>query len=174
MNIDENIVKKAEKIDLSGSDINRIADGNATIMSYSDLEKIQTLNDAFKEKPCLILLYELRQGFGHWTTLTKHSDKLVEFCDSYGLTMDSELQFTSYYFNEHGVPHLTRLVRESGMTLEQNKKQFQQFKESVNTCGRFSGYRARRNDLSLKQFQSIFLGKRESPDEIITRITLSL
>lgn len=177
--MNEQFIKQEESIDLNGEDVFKLSNGNATILTYSQLNNIETLDQAFNGKSCLILLYEIRPNFGHWTCLTRHSDKtisdkLLEFFDPYSLQMDTELQFSKMYFNQNGIPHLTHLVKNSGMELIQNKIQLQQFAKDVNVCGRYAGYRARKYYLSLKEFQSIFLGKNETPDEKITRLTFDI
>lgn len=172
MNI-SSIIKNAEAVDLSGEQVNKIAEGKARILSYSELERHDTLDSAFGGKNAMILLYEIRSGSGHWVAVIKHPNNIIEFMDSYGLKLDTELQYTHFYFNEHGVPHLTRLIQESGMELIENTIRLQQFKEHVNTCGRFASFRVRLMNKSLKEFQAMFLNNKQySPDELISILTL--
>jgi hypothetical protein len=148
--------KNMEKVSLSGDDVNRIAEGKATILSYTDLEKYDNLDMVFGNKDCLILLYEIRKGNGHWTTLIRDSkNNTILFFDPYSIKMDGELAYTHYY-HESGVPHLTRLVNDSGYRLIENQFQYQEFKKDVNTCGRWSSFRCRMSNLSPKEFQKLF------------------
>lgn len=167
------IIKNAEKIELSGEDVNRITGGNAVIMSYTKLGEYDNIDMVFKNKNCLILLYEIRQNFGHWVCLLRKS-KLneIEFFDPYGMCVDCELNYNNDYYRSEG-PHLSVLLKKSGYKIVVNKKRFQQFKTDVNTCGRHSSLRCKMYNMSLKEYTNfLFNNDCKNPDFWVSCLTL--
>jgi hypothetical protein len=53
----DKIVRNAEQIPLSGSDIERITEGKAQILKYSDLHQYNNIDDVFGDKEAVIILY---------------------------------------------------------------------------------------------------------------------
>lgn len=149
-----NYVKNAENIDLSDTDITKITDDKATIMSYTDLYNIDDIDDAFNNKQNLVLLYEISKGVGHWVALLKRQNNAIEFFDSYALDVDEELNYTQNYY-KNGEAHLTRLLKNSKYHYYVNKTKFQEVKEHSNTCGRHCALRIKFSNLDLNAYTKL-------------------
>ena len=161
--IDE-IIKNGENYDLSGTDILRITDNKTNIYKYEDLENVQYLDEIFNLYGAAIILYQTAEKYGHWVSLIKKSNKLLEFYDPYGINVDDELNIdNNYHLRIHGgklVPHLTSLIEKGGWRVEVNKTQIQKIKEDVNTCGRYCALRVRFKNLSMLKFNNLFLNNK--------------
>jgi hypothetical protein len=89
---------------------------------------------------CFILLKTSEQS-GHWTCLCRNNNSFYYF-DSYGVAPDGELSKISpgvrYELHENQRA-LTRLIKtiSSGFDFSYNNKQFQEYNENVNTCGKW-------------------------------------
>ena len=156
--IDKEIMK-AEDIYLSDEDILRICDNKCKIMLYSDLEHFHDIDGVLAPHGAVIILYQLEQNMGHWVTVIKHGTKHIEVFDPYGMSIDEELQFSQYNLRRHNgkkVPHLTHLLENSPYTVSYNDTQLQQFKNHVNTCGRWCALRVRFRSNSLDDFIDLF------------------
>jgi hypothetical protein len=164
------IVKDAENIALSGSDLETITEGKANIIKYSDLHQYSSIDDVFGSKESIIILYLKKSNFGHWCCLFKAPWKpeTLYFYDSYGFQLDEEIKFADEQLRIHQgqeVPHLTHLIRKSNYYLEQNDFQYQSKEHHINTCGRWAGMRVRHMDMSPTQFKTFFTkNKHYTPD----------
>ena len=164
------IVKDAENIALSGSDLETITEGKANIIKYSDLHQYNSIDDVFGSKESIIILYLKKSNFGHWCCLFKAPWKpeTLYFYDSYGFQLDEEIKFADEQLRIHQgqeVPHLTHLIRKSNYYLEQNDFQYQSKEHHINTCGRWAGMRVRHMDMSPTQFKTFFTkNKHYTPD----------
>jgi len=172
------VVKDAEQIPLSGSDLERITENKSNIIKYSDLHQYNSIDDVFEGKESVIILYLKKSNFGHWCTLFKAPWKpeTLYFFDSYGFKMDEEIKYSDEQLRIHqgkNVPHLTHLVQKSNYYLIQNKYQYQSKEHHINTCGRWAGIRAHLLDMSPKQFKTFFTkNKHYTPDFWISILTI--
>jgi hypothetical protein len=151
-------ILKAEDYDLSDNDILRITDNKTKIFLYSDLEQFDNIDQILEPYGCCVILYQLEENMGHWVCLIKNNNTL-EFFDPYGLSIDEELKYSEFNLRRHrGVktPHLTALINKSNYKLITNTSKLQNFKEHVNTCGRWVSMRIRFKDVSLKRFIELF------------------
>ena len=156
--IDKDIVR-AEDIYLSDEDVLRITDGKCKVMLYSDLEQYDDIDSVLRPYGAVVILYQLEQNVGHWVTVIKHGSKHIEVFDSFGMSIDQELQFSQYNLRRHNgmqVPHLSHLLDNSPYTISYNDTQLQQFKHHVNTCGRWCALRVRFRSDSLDDFINLF------------------
>jgi hypothetical protein len=154
--IDKNI-SKSEQIDLSGADIERITDGKCQIMSYEDLQHIQTLDEVLGEFGSAIILYQTKEDYGHWVSLIKYDDRgIIEFFDPYGYGIDEELKIIEQLHLRHDgikpTPHLTALIRQSPYKVKTNTQKLQKISSEINTCGRWCALRVRFKAASLIKF----------------------
>lgn len=175
----DQIIKKAEKYDLSGDDIMRMCKNKVKIISYEDMENYKILDDIFDNNNATIILYETKKNFGHWTLLLKTSSNVLEFFDPYGLKPDEELKMDNNYntrlHNGVLVPHLTYLLNDSSYKLNYNKKRLQQFLKDINTCGRWCVSRVLMRHLDLSTYQKLFTNNvNHTPDFWVTSYTLLL
>ena len=163
--IDLNI-KKSEQYDLSDDDILRITDNKTKIFLYSDLENVNHIDEILQQYDCCVILYQLEANIGHWVCLIKRGARKIEFFDPYGLSIDEELKYSKYNLRKHNgeiVPHLTALLEKSNYKIKSNKVQLQQFKQHINTCGRYCALRIRFKDVSINKFIDL-LTKNKSYD----------
>lgn len=105
-----NIITDIEKIDLTGDDLVRICRNKVKVIPYHELKNYSSIEDLLKEFGAVILLYETKLNFGHYTALHYDNTGRLEFFDSYGLAPDAELKYASYNLSE-GVPFLTNLLK---------------------------------------------------------------
>ena len=171
----DKLIKDAEDVSLSTSDLVKITEGKSKIILYSDLDNYKSIDDVLGDDLAVIILYQTRYDFGHWVGLTKDKNDLLTFFDPYGLSLDEELKFSTFNLRQHQgrmVPHLSALIRESGYKIIENKIQLQELLEHVNTCGRWVGLFIRMRDLGLKKFQNLFLNQKETGDYYVSAITL--
>jgi hypothetical protein len=156
------------------------------VITYPELEQYKSFNDFLPNNiDYIILLIETEQNTGHYTCLTKRNN-LITFFDSYGLKPDSEFNFISQHIqtilgeNYHILTDFINLWKRQGNKFEYNNIDFQEFKQGVNTCGRYSilfinlflkGY-------NLKDFQKLLINLKNKSkftyDQIIVELTKKL
>lgn len=164
-----NLITHCEKIPISNIDIKE-ANPTTNVIIYSDLQNINNVESLFGEDNTCILLYELDSEVGHWICLLHYPEiNTIEVFDSYGMDIDEELN--KY---KHKEKYLSKLLYNSGKRLKVNKTRLQQFKEYVNTCGRWALMRSIFNNYNNEQFTSLFKNKPKitNNDEIITAFTM--
>lgn len=175
----DNIIKDAERFDLSGADIHRITDGKCNIIQYSDLERVNNLEEILSPHGAVMILYTTKKNFGHWVCLFKiNNNKLLEFFDPYGLKIDEELQITNdLHLRDHNgiiTPHLSALVNSGGYRVLSNTYQIQEFLEHTNTCGRHTGMRVRFRDTPLKKYIKLMTTNKYNADWMVSAMTLMI
>lgn len=141
---------------LTDTDVHR--NGIDNIVSYSDLEKLSSINQLPLEEG-VILLYQLEdESTGHWCSLFRNSDGLVEFFDPYGKKPDHWLFKMKSYNNEY--PFLTQLLlqeqEEENKPIVYNEVSFQKNGDDIATCGRWCVLRLKYKNLPLDIFQTYF------------------
>jgi len=174
----DKIVRNAEQIPLSGSDIEQITEGKANIIKYSDLHQYSSIDEVFGSKEAIIILYLKKSNFGHWCCIFKAPWKpeTLYFFDSYAFQMDQEIAFADEQLRLHQgkqVPHLTHLVQKSNYYLEQNKFQYQSKQHDINTCGRWAAHRLRHMDMTGSEYKT-YMAKNShySPDFWVSVLTI--
>ena len=165
--IDREILN-SEDIDLSGQDIKAITNNKARVISYHELANINSLDELLGINKAVILLYETKENFGHWTALFTIDDETVEFFDSYGFAPDQELNYATY----NDTPYLSNLMKASGYNFIYNDKKLQTFAHDINTCGRWTSLRVRMRDIPLNEFIKLWTkNKHYQPDFWVSAIT---
>lgn len=151
------LLQNAETIDLSGEDIKKICNNQVKVIPYHELEGVESIEELLNPFNAVILLYETKQNFGHYTALLIDPNGDLEFFDSYGFAPDQELNYAKY----DNKPFLTELLSKYKGTIVYNDKQYQEWAKDVNTCGRWTATRVRlAKKYNLKQFQDLFDGLR--------------
>lgn len=148
----DRILAKAEDVDLSAEDIKTITEGKCNIVIYHDLANYSSIDAVLGADGCAVLLYETRQNFGHWVCLFKVDENTLEFFDSYGFKMDTELKYATY----DNQPYLSQLVRASNYQLIENTTKLQTWAEDVNTCGRWTAVRVKMRSVQQSDFIKMF------------------
>ena len=175
----DRIVLDAEKISLSGTDLNRITENKCRILVYSELENYNNIDEVFSDKDSLIILYQHYEKVGHWCCLFRNTDWLkpneLYFFDPYAIKIDREIDFSDFQIRRHEgqkVAHLSHLIRQGGYIVTSNDYRYQQFKKEVNTCGRHVGLRILYKHLTPAEYK-IFLTKNHyyNPDFWVSILT---
>jgi len=168
----DEIIKKIESVDLTGDDLLRICRNEIEVIPYHTLGKYNSIEDLLKKFGAVILLYETKENFGHYTALFYDVKNRLEFFDSYGLAPDQELKYATYNLDE-GVPFLTKLLKKYEGRILYNKFQFQAFMKDMNTCGRWTSVRIRmRKKYDLQMFAKLFVSnKHYNADWYVSALT---
>ena len=152
----DKIIDKAEQRDLTGDDLKNICRGKVEIIPYHTLNEYESIEQLLSKFGAVILLYELKENFGHYVALFYNKDNDLEFFDSYGMKPDEELKYATYNL-DNGVPYLTKLLDKRGKKVVVNTRKFQAFKHEVNTCGRWTSIRILfKEQYSLADFTKLF------------------
>lgn len=170
-------ILESERFDLSGSDIMRMTDGKTKIISYEQLEHINSLEELLHPYGAVIILYQTSANHGHWVVVLDKGNKQIEFYDPYGIKPDEELNIdNAYHLRIHGgrlTPHFSALILKGGFSVEYNKERLQRVLAHVNTCGRYCVLRVIFRSLSLKEFNKLLTGnKHYTPDFWVSALTL--
>jgi hypothetical protein len=160
-------------IALSDKAIMRLINGKANLMTYSELQTYDDIDEALGKNNAMVLLYETSKNFGHWVCVFKVNKNTIEHFDSYGMKPDDELKFIPEYFREvnyEKIPHLTYLLYNSGYNVIYNEFKLQKKKKGVNTCGRWVSVRLIYRVIPQKVFAKFFL-EYTNPDKIVVDLT---
>lgn len=169
-----NLLKYVKKKPLSSEDILTICENGANLLTYPELTKYKTLDEALGRKRALILLYETEQNYGHWVCVFKLNSNTIEHFDPYGLKPDKELKFVPANYRKvsgQDYPHLTALLYNSGYEITYNEYKLQKMKKDTNTCGRWVAMRIAMRMLPLEEFVKLFKLKGLTPDDVVTLLT---
>lgn len=161
------MIATSESIDLTGQDIEKICEGKVRVISYHELEGIQSIQQLLEPYGAVILLYETKQNFGHYTALFFDKNKNLEFFDSYGFAPDQELKYATY----DNTPYLSNLLKKYQGKIIYNNEDLQKWARDVNTCGRWCASRIRFRNLSATEFKNLFKNKYYNPDFFVSAIT---
>lgn len=170
-------IEEKEQKALSGSDIMKLVNGRTKIIKYSELAKVNDINELlFGYDSCVILILS-KQNFGHWVCLTRHGNKL-EFFDSYGNLVDDPVYFksTTKYFRKHNgqdFPLLSYLLLKADdeYDLTYNEINFQKEDPSVSTCGRHVACRIMFKKLDLYQYCKMLGNINKDYDKAVVILT---
>lgn len=165
---------KLKKKSLSDGDIMFLLNEKANIMTYPELTKYHDLDEALGPHSALVLLYETKRKFGHWTLVFKLDNDTVEFFDSYSLMPDDELSFIPEHYrieNNELLPHLTYLLYNSGYNVEFNDYKLQAHVKDTNTCGRHVVARLLFRNMDIDNYVDMISETGMDPDTFVTVLT---
>jgi hypothetical protein len=180
----KDIINK-EGYSLTDVDMRFYSPEGSKLLTYKELTKCKTLDEALGSSGILILLY-LTTGdhYGHWCTVFKHefdknNKKLkipsIEFFDSYGKVIDEPLKYADKDVrirNNEVLPYLSKLIYESGYNIEYNDYKLQKSSPDVATCGRHVLVRLACKDMNIDDYvELLFKDKKHDPDYIVTYLT---
>ena len=163
---------------LSNFEIRAILGKSCIIISYKNLIKLPNIDDLLKGKnKYLIILYEYKTNYGHWTCILRQG-KTLEFFDSYGTEPDMQLKnFSDYTRNHYGLsfPLVANLLFNSKREIHYNNYKLQALKKGVNTCGRWVVYRCLNSHMNIDRFvhEKVYLYK-SKPDRLVVKVTNKL
>lgn len=169
-------VKEAMKKSLSDSEITDYLDGKCKILTYEQLCDYDNIFDAMGPYEALVLLYLTRERYGHWCCCFTQDNSIV-FFDSYSAIPDDELDYIPKKVRDRfceNYPHLTKLLYESERPIEYNEFVLQAKGNGISTCGRWTCVRLKYRDIPTSNFAKLFRGQTESPDWIVTALTIDI
>jgi len=165
---------------LSDDDIRRL-NPNTKILLYEDVKKFPTIQHLLDPFDCAIILYEWKRtqetSIGHYIAVVALPDGTIEHFDSYGILPDNELKqiknMSSNYKKMTGQDqqYLLKLYIKSPYQISYNQYKLQSLSDDISTCGRFAVLRTIFKNLTLEQFKDLFIGKKNTPDEIAVAMT---
>ncbi len=174
--ITKNEIILASKIPLSSDDIERMLKGKTRIISYKQLMKKNNINQVIEPFGSAVILYEIKDNFGHWICLIKRGDIIEQF-DPYGYKPDNQRKFIPKAYKQMYYPdkHLVKLLLNSGYKIRYNHFELQdRNNHNMSTCGRWCVLRIIFKDLDEYEFKKLFTGKSLKPDLLATYATMLL
>lgn len=157
-------MKKVQAHPLSDAEIRKIL-GPVSILTNRQLGSIEHVDDLFDAQGRCILLYTPHDPTsGHWVCLIRRPD-CIEYFDSYGDKPDIADDLGDQ------PPLLTRLLKEAGMPVFYNTKQFQKERGDVATCGRHVICRLLYAPKSIDQYAAAVAKSGLTPDDFVSGLT---
>ena len=167
-------IVKVRKYALSDGDIRKLLGDDIAIHNYPDLEGMGSIDDLFDAKGRAILLYpNSGPTTGHWTALIRRPGR-IEFFDPYGEAPDRQndgLPRAYLKTLDADRPHLTRLLRASGLPVFYNRHGFQVESPNVATCGRHAVVRLLYAPFSLAKYKKVIASSGLAPDDFVSGVT---
>lgn len=162
-----------KNIALTNEDVMRLVKDKANIILYSELYKINNIDELLEPHGAFFLLYEAKKHYGHWVSVIRTNQNTIEYFDSYGGFIDHPLSWINPAFKKKShqdYPYLTKLFYESKYkNLDYNQFRFQKKGGDVKTCGRWAALRILLKDMPLKDFNKLLGGSLS--DDMATIIT---
>jgi hypothetical protein len=170
------MLKKLMNVALSGKQIVNAVKTN--LISYSELKHITNIEQILGPYKACVILYESKDRYGHWCVLFEQKPDTIEFMDSYGYFIDSELKYISKNFlKKKGLFHtyLINLLYSSHYKyIEYNNYPMQELKEGINTCGRHVITRLLYRNLKLDDYYQMIKNSGYTADEFVTLKTKNI
>jgi hypothetical protein len=159
---------------LSDDDIRKILGQDIKIITYPQLAKMRSIDEAFDRKGRCIMLYLTEDAHsGHWVCMLKKGNS-IEYFDPYGEAPEEALQDVPQskleQLNE-AYPYLTRLMRGSGKKVTYNHHPFQQLKRDINTCGRHAVVRCLYAPYPINKYKKVMDSSGMTPDNFVSALT---
>ena len=169
-------MERVKEYALSNHDIERIL-GKTRILTYPELDDLQSWEDAFDEDGrCVLLFLTENKATGHWIGLIRNGHT-IEYFDPYGEPPEGDKK----WIPEHKLkqldqdePYLTRFLRDSKCKVYCNLYPFQSDRQDVNTCGRWVVSRLLCRKMTLKQFYDQVKKSGMKPDDFVSALTFKI
>ena len=176
----QSLIRNAESYALDFDDIRAICRDDVDIVEFSEMAQMTTYRDLFKNSNRIVVYFETSSSHsGHYVAMILHNNRVIEFCDSYGLHPAKVYQYAPYDMQVSGgddfLMNLIQSAISDGYKFEWNNVRYQSDNTRVSTCGRWASLRCRFSDLSLLQFHNFMASsKRQFPnsDDLVTTMTL--
>jgi len=152
-------MKRTLAYSLSDADIRHILGQGTKIIEFKDMDMFKTIYDLLpNEKDFAIVLVEQKDNSGHWVMLLRDKNRIEQF-DSYGCTLESELNFVSQAMNRmlgqsKQEFHTLMKTIDDEDELVFNKSRLQAEDPTIATCGRHCCLRAMMHNIgySLEEY----------------------
>lgn len=153
------------KIPLTGLDM-MILCPDATLLKYTDLYNYDNIEDAFKGKNKLVLLYLLNDSHsGHYVGMFYNKNGLNYF-DSYGVMPDYQFEMLSRDKRKQlheEQDYLKQLLKHRAVIY--NNITYQD--KGTATCGCYVAFRLHNSNFDDQQFFNIFVKSHIRPDKVV-------
>lgn len=178
--MNKNLIELEKRKALSGEEIMKMMKGKTNLLLYRDLYKYDNIEDILGKHKACVILYETKEPlYGHWCVIFQQNPDTIEFMDSYGFLIDSEIspnfmdpEILKSFYNG---PKLRRLIYFSKYKyIVYNNYALQERKAGINTCGRWVVSRLIFRNLSLEQFVKYLMSFGINLDNLVTIITESI
>jgi hypothetical protein len=152
-------MKRTLAYSLSDADIRHILGQGTKIIEFKDMDMFKTIYDLLpNKKDFAIVLVEQKDNSGHWVMLLRDGNRIEQF-DSYGVTLETELNFVSQAMNRmlgqsKKEFHTLMKTIDDEDELVFNKARLQSEDPTIATCGRHCCLRALMHNLgySLEEY----------------------
>jgi hypothetical protein len=144
---------------LSDADIRHILGQGTKIIEFKDMDTFANIYDLLpNEKDFAIVLVEQKDNNGHWVMLLRDGNRIEQF-DSYGCTLESELNFVTAAMNKM-LGQSKKEFHDLMKTIDDedelvfNKSRLQAEDPNIATCGRHCCLRAMMHNIgySLEEY----------------------
>jgi hypothetical protein len=145
---------------LSGEDIKELL-GDIKIVRFSELNDYSSLEELLQPNTCVVIFWETQSyNNGHWTALMRYDD-YYEYFDSYGLSESEDFALVPKHMKKELKERDYLKTLFTGNKVVQNTFDYQQWKDGVNTCGRWVVLRLYlfQRGYNLKQFHKIIMSR---------------
>lgn len=164
-------LKQIESKPLGFDDLVKLLGPDASktnMILYNNL-KNKNFQSIFNSKPFLIILMQIENPdnpspVGHFIILLNYPNYIEHF-DPYGLSIEQELAIT------HEPGYIYNLLKSSGKKYIENDFQFQNYREDVQTCGRWTVARAKLGEFNLDDFKTFFQKPIQTMDDKVSLLT---
>ena len=140
-------MRKTLAYSLSDADIRHILGQDTKIIEFKDMDTFESIYDLLpNDKDFCVVLCEMKDNSGHWQLLLRDGNR-IEQHDSYGVTLESELNFVTAAMNKmlgqskKEFHDLMKSVDDED-EIVYNKARLQAEDPSIATCGRHCCLRA--------------------------------
>lgn len=141
------------------------------IITHEEMLQCKSIKDIFHTSPYnTVILHYAPDGenHGHWVALKRLKGK-IHYYDSYGQRVDAPHLIFKNKIRDHLAKLLARRVYGSVLY---NDEQMQEFKEGVNTCGRYAVLFADKQNMDIDRFNDYIKNQMKlygfsNPDEYI-------
>ena len=162
----DSLIRDHMKTAFTNEDMTKFTKCN--LLLYEDLASYGDIDDVLGPEKCAIILYQIRQNYGHWVIISKNDDNQIEFFDSYGGKPDSQLKYAKY----NKEPYLTMLLLRSGYEIIYNPYKLQSKGFNMNTCGRWCTLRLHMKNIPVCKFAEMFMNQSFKPDWYACALTM--
>ena len=165
---------------LSDIDIFRKLNGRINVIMYSDLNKVNNIEDVMVDDS-VVILYEKRRKNGHWVCLVRYLKKgvpTIEFFDSYGIFPDDEKKKIRDDFLVSSGQKYNKLAElllraSDRYRIEFNNYKLQKISPDIATCGRHVIARIMNKHLDIDQFNKFMRSfKGLTPDDVASILSI--
>lgn len=171
------IINELKGKSLSSRELLKLVNYKANLITYPELKKYKSIDEALGKYNCLIILYLTKKNYGHWCCIYKLKSDLLHFFDSYGIIPDDELNFIDENMRielNQRLPHLTMLIYKSKYALDYNDYKLQKRKNGIATCGRHVATRIYFKNMNIEEYVKMIIDSKLEPDTFVTLFTYKL